>query len=217
MGYKSDAQRKAVHASKAEKKGASMKRKVKQEVGKAGIQTTKTKNTSNKHKQKVKYTKSNERIKSVERADGSRKQVVKNNPEYGGKKTISKTSTSGEKSFKVKGASMKKYGASKKEFPEIKKGNEGKFTKWVEKNMPGMDTCKAASKIMRSKTKKYSSSVVKMANYANNFGCKAKKDGSSMDHGKKGGASFNPKLRKAVADGKIKGKFADAVMRGSKK
>ena len=208
MGYKSDAQRKAVHASKAEKKGASMKRKVKQKVGKAGIQTTKTKNTSNKHKQKVKYTKSNERIKSVERADGSRKQVVKNNPEYGGKKTISKTSASGEKSFKVKGASMKKYGASKKDFPEIKKGNEGKFTKWVEKNMPGMDTCKAASKIMRSKTKKYSSSVVKMANYANNFGCKTKKEN---------GASFNPKLRKAVADGKIKGKFADAVMKGSKK
>ena len=116
-----------------------------------------------------------------------------------------------------KGASMKKYGASKKEFPEIKEKNQGKFTKWVEKNMPGMDTCKAASKIMRSKTKKYSPSVVKMANYANNFGCKAKKDGSSMDHGKKGGASFNPKLRKAVADGKIKGKFADAVMKGSKK
>lgn len=107
-----------------------------------------------------------------------------------------------------KGASMKKYGASKKEFPEIKKGNEGKFTKWVEKNMPGMDTCKAASKIMRSKTKKYSSSVVKMANYANNFGCKTKKEG---------GASFNPKLRKAVADGKIKGKFADAVMGASMK
>ena len=107
-----------------------------------------------------------------------------------------------------KGASMKKYGASKEDFPEIKKGNEGKFTKWVEKNMPGMGTCKAASKIMRSKTKKYSSDVIKMANYANNFGCKAKKED---------GASFNPKLRKAVADGKIKGKFADAVMKGSKK
>ena len=102
---------------------------------------------------------------------------------------------------------MKKYGASKKDFPEIKKGNEGKFTKWVEKNMPGMDTCKAASKIMRSKTKKYSSSVVKMANYANNFGCKTKKDGSS----------FNPKLKQAVADGKIKGKFADAIMGSSMK
>ena len=112
-----------------------------------------------------------------------------------------------------KGASMKKYGASKKKFPEIKEKNEGKFTKWVEKNMPGTDTCKAASKIMRSKTKKYSPSVVKMANYANNFGCKNKKEGASMDHGKKG-ASFNPKLKKAVADGKIKGKFADAIMKG---
>jgi hypothetical protein len=97
----------------------------------------------------------------------------------------------------------KKMGASAK-FPEIKEKNEGKFTKWVEKNMSGMDTCKAASKIMRSKTKKYSPAVVKMANYANNFGCKTKKEG----------ASFNPKLKKAVADGTIKGKFANAVMKG---
>lgn len=74
----------------------------------------------------------------------------------------------------------RKSGASAK-FPEIKKENEGKFTKWVEKNMPGMDTCKAASKVMRSRTKKYSSAVVKMANYANNFGCKTKsKDGASV-------------------------------------
>ena len=65
---------------------------------------------------------------------------------------------------------------AKKEFPEIKKKNEGKFTAWVEKNMGGMDTCKAASKVMRSRTKKYSPAVVKMANYANNFGCKNKKD-----------------------------------------
>ena len=89
-----------------------------------------------------------------------------------------------------------------KKFPEIKEKNEGKFTAWVEKNMGGMDTCKAASKIMRSRTKKYSPAVVKMANYANNFGCKTKKDG----------ASFNPKLKKAVADGKIKGKFAEKIM-----
>ena len=71
-------------------------------------------------------------------------------------------------------------GASAK-FPEIKKENQGKFTAWVEKNMGGMDTCKAASKIMRSRTKKYSPAVVKMANYANNFGCKTKKnDGASV-------------------------------------
>jgi hypothetical protein len=70
---------------------------------------------------------------------------------------------------------------AKKEFPEIKEKNEGKFTAWVEKNMGGIDTCKAASKVMRSRTKKYSPAVVKMANYANNFGCKTKKeDGASM-------------------------------------
>ena len=74
-----------------------------------------------------------------------------------------------------------KKGASMKKFPEIKKKNEGKFTAWVEKNMGGMDTCKAASKVMRSRTKKYSPAVVKMANYANNFGCKTKKeDGASV-------------------------------------
>jgi hypothetical protein len=68
-----------------------------------------------------------------------------------------------------------------KKFPEIKEKNEGKFTAWVEKNMGGMDTCKAASKVMRSRTKKYSPAVVKMANYANNFGCKTKKnDGASV-------------------------------------
>jgi hypothetical protein len=35
-----------------------------------------------------------------------------------------------------------------KKFPEIKEKNEGKFTAWVEKNMPGKSTCAAASKIM---------------------------------------------------------------------
>ena len=59
-------------------------------------------------------------------------------------------------------------------FPEIKKENEGKFTAWVKANMKGMETCSAASKIM-SNTDNYSESVVKMANYANNFGCKNKK------------------------------------------
>tara|TARA_R100000388_G_scaffold30855_1_gene24154 strand:+ start:474 stop:989 length:516 start_codon:yes stop_codon:yes gene_type:complete len=103
---------------------------------------------------------------------------------------------------KAKGASMKKYGASKKDFPEIKEKNQGKFTKWVEKNMPGTDTCKAASKIMRSKTKKYSPAVVKMANYANNFGCK--KDGASMDHSKKDGPKAGL-FGGLVAEGKSKG------------
>ena len=60
-----------------------------------------------------------------------------------------------------------------KEFPEIKEKNEGKFTKWVEKNMPGKDTCAAASAVMKNKDK-YKPAVVKIANYANNFGCKTK-------------------------------------------
>ncbi len=60
-----------------------------------------------------------------------------------------------------------------KKFPEIKEKNEGKFTKWVEKNMPGKETCAAASAVMKNKDK-YKPAVVKMANYANNFGCKRK-------------------------------------------
>ena len=67
----------------------------------------------------------------------------------------------------------KKSVATKKEFPEIKEKNEGKFTTLVEKNMPGKSTCSAASKVMKN-TKKYKPAVVKMANYANNFGCKRK-------------------------------------------
>lgn len=59
------------------------------------------------------------------------------------------------------------------DFPEIKEENKGKFTAWVKKNMPGKSTCAAASAVMKSKDK-YSASVVKMANYAKNFGCKRK-------------------------------------------
>ena len=36
---------------------------------------------------------------------------------------------------------------AKKEFPEIDKKNEGKFTAWVKKNMPGKSTCAAASTV----------------------------------------------------------------------
>jgi len=61
----------------------------------------------------------------------------------------------------------------KDDFPEIKEENKGKFTAWVKKNMPGKSTCAAASAVMKSKDK-YSGSVVKMANYAKNFGCKRK-------------------------------------------
>ena len=72
--------------------------------------------------------------------------------------------------YNDKGKVVKKASgpSKKKDDISIDPKNEGKFTKWVEKNMPGKSTCSAA---MKSK-KKYSSSVVKMANYANNFGCK---------------------------------------------
>jgi len=58
-------------------------------------------------------------------------------------------------------------------FPEIKEENKGKFTAWVKKNMPDKSTCEAASAVMAKKDK-YSESVVKMANYAKNFGCSKK-------------------------------------------
>ena len=53
---------------------------------------------------------------------------------------------------------------------KIKKSNEGKFTDWAKKNMPGKSVCAAASSVMRGKNK-YKPSVVKMANFAKNFGC----------------------------------------------
>ena len=59
-------------------------------------------------------------------------------------------------------------------FPVIKKKNQGKFTSWVKKNMPGSSTCAAASKIMAAKKGKYDSDVRDMANYAKNFGCSKK-------------------------------------------
>ena len=61
---------------------------------------------------------------------------------------------------------------AKKGFPEIKKSRQGAFTNWAKKN-GFKDTCTAASTVMKNK-KKYSDKVVKMANYANNFGCKNK-------------------------------------------
>ena len=72
---------------------------------------------------------------------------------------------------------------AKKKFPEIKEKNQDKFTRWVENNMSGKTTCKAASVIVnknKEEEKKgikpnkrtYKPAVLKMANYANNFGCK---------------------------------------------
>ena len=59
-----------------------------------------------------------------------------------------------------------------KEFPQIKKKDQVKFTAWAKRN-GFKDACSAASAVMKKK-KDYSPSVVKMANYAKNFGCKRK-------------------------------------------
>jgi len=59
-----------------------------------------------------------------------------------------------------------------KDFPEIKEKNKGKFTSWAKKN-GFKDACSAASAVMKNKNK-YSDNVVKMANYAKNFGCSKK-------------------------------------------
>ena len=61
---------------------------------------------------------------------------------------------------------------AKKGFPMVNKGDQGKFTSWAKRN-GFKDACSAASAVMKN-TNKYSESVVKMANYANNFGCKRK-------------------------------------------
>tara|TARA_R100000700_G_scaffold9925_1_gene14438 strand:+ start:49 stop:258 length:210 start_codon:yes stop_codon:yes gene_type:complete len=69
---------------------------------------------------------------------------------------------------------MAKKGRTKKgDFPEIKESNQGKFTAWAKKN-GYKDACSAASDVMKN-TDKHSDAVVKMANYAKNFGCKMKK------------------------------------------
>jgi len=72
------------------------------------------------------------------------------------------------KTFLIKNNTM-----AEKEFPEIKEKNQGKFTSWAKKN-GFKDACSAASAVMKSKNK-YKPSVVKMANYAKNFGCSTKK------------------------------------------
>ena len=41
----------------------------------------------------------------------------------------------------------------KKDDIKIKESNEGKFTAWAKKNMPGKSVCAAASAVMKSKTK----------------------------------------------------------------
>ena len=65
---------------------------------------------------------------------------------------------------------MASKGRTKKKFPEIKESNEGKFTAWAKQN-GFKNACSAAAAVMKN-TDKYKESVVKMANYANNFGVK---------------------------------------------
>ena len=59
--------------------------------------------------------------------------------------------------------------ARKKLDINIKEKNQGKFTSWAKKN-GYKDSCSAANAVMKNKNK-YSTRVVKMANFAKNFGC----------------------------------------------
>ena len=74
----------------------------------------------------------------------------------------------------IKSPLFKKEGA----FPEIKKANRGKFTRWA-KGI-GMSACAAANAVMAKKEedsikgKKITKNVREMANYAKNFGCSNK-------------------------------------------
>lgn len=63
--------------------------------------------------------------------------------------------------------------AGRTKFPQIKKSNQGKFTKWA-KGHGFRDACSAANAVMNN-TDKYSKGVVEMANYAKNFGCSTKR------------------------------------------
>ncbi len=62
-------------------------------------------------------------------------------------------------------------GRTKKNEINLDPKNKGKFTAWVKKNMPGKSVCAAAKMVMKQKDN-YSETVVKQANFANNFGCK---------------------------------------------
>ena len=88
------------------------------------------------------------------------------------------------------------------QFPEIKDKNKGKFTTWVKKNMKGKDTCSAASAVMANKDD-YSKSVVEMANYANNFGCKSKGGPKQKSDGKEKGKKKLPPFLEYDDNGKV--------------
>ena len=168
-------------SGKIKKAAKDIKRKVDSKVSEVKKDV---KSKVNKAKDKVNEIKTKREVKK----NPPKKEKVYNPSTYSQSGTGDMDSRTSELSDMLSGASMKK-------FPEIKEKNKDKFTKWVENNMSGMDTCKAASKIIKSRTKKYSPAVIKMANYANNFGCKTKsKDGASV-----GGASMKGK-RKALKE-----------------
>lgn len=91
----------------------------------------------------------------------------------------------------------------KKDDISIDPKNKGKFTKWVKKNMPGKSTCAGADAVMKNK-KKYKPAVVKMANYAKNFGCSVKGKGKGATAMKEGPMAnkFIGELSKARKAGK---------------
>lgn len=101
---------------------------------------------------------------------------------------------------------------AEKEFPEIKKKNKGKFTRWVKKNMKGTSTCDAAATIVENK-ENYDTKVVEMANYANNFGCK-KEDSKTAPTTKKGLTKEQKKTRKELVK-KEKAKAKEARKSGT--
>jgi hypothetical protein len=74
----------------------------------------------------------------------------------------------------IKTSLIKNNIMAQKPFPEIKKKNRGKFTRWAKKN-GFADACSAADAVMAAKKGKYSDEVREMANYAKNFGCSTKK------------------------------------------
>lgn len=150
MGYKSDAQRKAVHANAADggKGHPDNKKGPKKTRARYDEQMQKARELDNKGSEKDKK-KHNSGARLRRRAGRVRGRAGSINQKF--------SDAPGKKGDDI----------------EIKKGNQGKFTAWAKKNMPGKDTCAAASSVMRNK-KKYSSSVVKMANFAKNFGCAKK-------------------------------------------
>tara|TARA_R100001510_G_C7653498_1_gene211755 strand:+ start:3209 stop:3649 length:441 start_codon:yes stop_codon:yes gene_type:complete len=145
MGYVSDAQRKAKHAHEAD--------------GGKGHPDNK-----GPKKSRAKYDKQMEKARNLDKK-GSEKD----------KEKFNSGARLRRRAGRVRGRAGSindvVEGPGKKDDIKIDKKDQGKFTAWVKKNMPGKDTCAAASSVMKNK-KKYTTRVVKMANFAKNFGCK---------------------------------------------